>query len=279
MLLDGKAVAASIDSRTAQWGSILKELGVVPSLAIVSVGDNDKNGAYERSIIKKCEKIGVRTLRYKCPESLSGDQFKNLLGNIREDGCIVMRPLPSHLNKPEIYSCIRPDQDVDGITDASLAWVFTGRGVGFPPCTAQSCMELLSYYGMGLSGKRVSIIGRSLVVGKPLAVMMDRENATVTLCHSKTNNLEQICKESDIIVSAVGKPGFLPLDCFRDGQIVLDVGISYDNNGKICGDIDFAAIENRVAGITPVPGGIGAVTTSVLMSHVVEAAKKRVMKG
>jgi len=108
---------------------------------------------------------------------------------------------------------------------------------------------------------------------------MDRENATVTLCHSKTNNLEQICKESDRIVSAVGKPGFLPLDCFRDGQIVLDVGISYDNNGKICGDIDFAAIENRVAGVTPVPGGIGAVTTSVLMSHVVEAAKKRITKG
>ena len=192
-------------------------------------------------------------------------------------GCLLFRPLPKQFNDRTVRAALAPEKDIDGITDGSLAGVFTNTALGYPPCTAQACLEILKYYDIPLSGKRAVVVGRSLVVGKPAAMMLDRENATVTICNSRTQNLPALCKEADVVVVAMGKRGFIGADCLREGQTVVDVGIHVGDDGKLCGDVRFAEAEPVVEAITPVPGGVGTVTTSVLVGHVVEAAEKTLL--
>ena len=190
-------------------------------------------------------------------------------------GCLLFRPLPKQFDDRTIRAALSPEKDIDGITDGSLAGVFTNTAVGYPPCTAQACLEILKFYNIPLSGRRAVVVGRSLVVGKPAAMMLDRENATVTLCNSRTRNLPEVCRQADIVVVAMGKMAAVGADCLRAGQTVVDVGIHVNEEGKLCGDVQFAAAEPVVDAITPVPGGVGTVTTSVLVGHVVQAACKK----
>ena len=190
-------------------------------------------------------------------------------------GVLLFRPLPRHLDQSVIENALDPEKDVDCMTDGSMSGVFTGKKVGFPPCTPQACMEILDHYGIDCTGKKAVVIGRSLVVGKPAAMMLIKKNATVTICHTKTVDMPSVVKEADIVIVAAGRAGVIDDSYLREGQTVIDVGINVNAEGKLCGDVDFAKAEPIVEAITPVPGGVGSVTTSVLVGHVVEAAKRK----
>ena len=191
------------------------------------------------------------------------------------NGILCQLPLPGHIDETEVLRRISPEKDVDGITDASLTGVFTGNGTGFAPCTAQACIEILRHFGIETLGKRAVVIGRSLVIGKPVSMMLLKENATVTICHTKTRNMSEICREADILIAAAGKAGTVTKEFLREGQTVIDVGINVNSEGKLCGDVMFDDAVGTVDTITPVPGGVGSVTTSVLLRHVLDAAMRR----
>ena len=275
-LLKGAQAAAAMNERTAARAAALTARGIVPTLAVVRMGAREDDLSYERGVINRCAKVGVAVKPYLLEADASQAQLLAVVEEINQDpgihGCLIFRPLPAQVDDKAVRAALAPEKDVDGITDASLAGVFTGSGVGYPPCTAQACVEILDFYGIPLEGKRVTVVGRSLVVGKPAAMLLDRKNATVTICNSRTRNLPEICRQADILVVAMGKRGAIGGDCVAPGQTVVDVGIHTDENGKLCGDVRFAEAEPVVAAITPVPGGVGAMTTSVLAAHVVEAA-------
>lgn len=276
MLLKGAQAAAAMNERTAARAAALTARGIVPTLAVVRMGAREDDLSYERGVINRCAKVGVAVKPYLLEADASQAQLLAVVEEINQDpgihGCLIFRPLPAQVDDKAVRAALAPEKDVDGITDASLAGVFTGSGVGYPPCTAQACVEILDFYGIPLEGKRVTVVGRSLVVGKPAAMLLDRKNATVTICNSRTRNLPEICRQADVLVVAMGKRGAIGGDCLAPGQTVVDVGIHTDENGKLCGDVRFAEAEPVVAAITPVPGGVGAMTTSVLAAHVVEAA-------
>ena len=278
-LLKGAPVARTLTEELAARRAALRERGVVPTLAIVRVGEREDDLSYERGALKRCEKVGIEARRVLLPADVSQDELVAAIESINEDpavhGCLMFRPLPKQFDDRTVRAALRPEKDIDGITDGSLAGVFTNTDLGYAPCTAQACMEILKYYNVPLSGKRAVVVGRSLVVGKPAAMMLDRENATVTLCNSRTQNLPEVCKQADIVVVAMGKMGAVGADCLREGQTVVDVGIHVNEEGKLCGDVKFAEAESIVDAITPVPGGVGTVTTSVLVGHVVQAAGKK----
>ena len=275
-LLKGAQAAAAMNERTAARAAALTARGIVPTLAVVRMGAREDDLSYERGVINRCAKVGVAVKPYLLEADASQAQLLAVVEEINQDpgihGCLIFRPLPAQVDDKAVRAALAPEKDVDGITDASLAGVFTGSGVGYPPCTAQACVEILDFYGIPLEGKRVTVVGRSLVVGKPAAMLLDRKNATVTICNSRTRNLPEICRQADVLVVAMGKRGAIGGDCLAPGQTVVDVGIHTDENGKLCGDVRFAEAEPVVAAITPVPGGVGAMTTSVLVAHVVEAA-------
>ena len=275
-LLKGAQAAAAMNERTAARAAALTARGIVPTLAVVRMGAREDDLSYERGVINRCAKVGVAVKPYLLEADASQAQLLAVVEEINQDpgihGCLIFRPLPAQVDDKAVRAALAPEKDVDGITDASLAGVFTGSGVGYPPCTAQACVEILDFYGIPLEGKRVTVVGRSLVVGKPAAMLLDRKNATVTICNSRTRNLPEICRQADVLVVAMGKRGAIGGDCVAPGQTVVDVGIHTDENGKLCGDVRFAEAEPVVAAITPVPGGVGAMTTSVLVAHVVEAA-------
>ena len=275
-LLKGAQAAAAMNERTAARAAALTARGIVPTLAVVRMGAREDDLSYERGVMNRCAKVGVAVKPYLLEADASQAQLLAVVEEINQDpgihGCLIFRPLPAQVDDKAVRAALAPEKDVDGITDASLAGVFTGSGVGYPPCTAQACVEILDFYGIPLEGKRVTVVGRSLVVGKPAAMLLDRKNATVTICNSRTRNLPEICRQADILVVAMGKRGAIGGDCLAPGQTVVDVGIHTDENGKLCGDVRFAEAEPVVAAITPVPGGVGAMTTSVLAAHVVDAA-------
>lgn len=279
-ILKGAPVVAAMNKKNAAKCAALKEKGIVPTLAVVRVGQREDDISYERGVTKRCETIGVMVQKIQLPADASQGELLEVIQQINEDdtihGCLLFRPLPKHMDDRTIRAALAPEKDIDGITDPSLAGVFTNTPVGFPPCTAQACLEILDYYGVPLSGKRATVVGRSLVVGKPVAMMLDRKNATVTMCNSRTQNLAAICQEADVVVVAMGKMGAIQGDCLRKGQVVVDVGIHVNEAGKLCGDVAFDEAEPVVEAITPVPGGVGTVTTSVLVGHVVEAALRSV---
>ncbi len=280
LLLKGGQAAAAMNEKTAARVAALTAAGVVPTLAVVRMGAREDDLSYERGVMNRCAKLGIQVKPYLLEADASQDQLLAVLGEINQDssihGCLIFRPLPAQIDDKAVRSTLAPEKDVDGITDASLAGVFTGSGVGYAPCTAQACVEILDHYGIPLEGKRATVVGRSLVVGKPAAMLLDRKNATVTICNSRTRNLPEICRGADVLVVAMGKRGAIGGDCVAPGQVVVDVGIHTDENGKLCGDVRFAEAEPVVEAITPVPGGVGAMTTSVLAAHVVEAAEKKI---
>ena len=280
LLLKGGQAAAAMNEKTAARVAALTAAGVVPTLAVVRMGAREDDLSYERGVMNRCAKLGIQVKPYLLEADASQDQLLAVLGEINQDssihGCLIFRPLPAQIDDKAVRSTLAPEKDVDGITDASLAGVFTGSGVGYAPCTAQACVEILDHYGIPLESKRATVVGRSLVVGKPAAMLLDRKNATVTICNSRTRNLPEICRSADVLVVAMGKRGAIGGDCVAPGQVVVDVGIHTDENGKLCGDVRFAEAEPVVEAITPVPGGVGAMTTSVLAAHVVEAAEKKI---
>ena len=279
-ILKGAPVAAAISEDLTARAEKLKARGTEPCLAILRVGEQADDLAYERSILKRCEKVGIRALPVLLPVDCTQgnllDEIEKINGDPRIHGCLLFRPLPAHLNGQAVADAIVPSKDVDSMTSASLLTVFTGRGEGFAPCTAQSCLELLDYYGIDPTGKRAAVIGRSLVIGKPVSMMLQARNATVTMCHSKTLDLPDVCRQAEILIVAVGKPGTVDAGFTNPNQIVLDVGINTAPGGGICGDVLYDEVEPLVKAISPVPGGLGPVTTAVLCKHVIEAAEKSV---
>ena len=277
-ILKGAPVVAAMNEANAARCAALKARGVTPTLAVVRVGARPDDLSYEKGVLTRCGKVGVEVKQFLLPEDAAQEQLLEVIAQVNADpaihGCLLFRPLPKQFDDRTIRAALAPEKDIDGITDGSLAGVFTNSAIGYPPCTAQACLEILKYYQVPLSGKRAVVVGRSLVVGKPAAMMLDRENATVTLCNSRTQNLPALCQEADVVVVAMGKQGAIGGEHLRAGQVVVDVGIHVNGEGKLCGDVRFDEAEPLVEAITPVPGGVGTVTTSVLVGHVVEAAEK-----
>ena len=279
VILKGAPVVAAMNEANAARCAALREKGVVPTLAVVRVGAREDDLSYEKGVMARCAKVGVEVKQFLLPADAAQEELLGVIACINADpsihGCLLFRPLPRQFDDRTVRAALAPEKDIDGITDGSLAGVFTNTALGYPPCTAQACLEILKFYGIPLSGRR-AVVGRSLVVGKPAAMMLDRENATVTLCNSRTRDLPEVCREADIVVVAMGKAGAVGAEHLREGQVVVDVGIHVNEEGKLCGDVRFGEAEPLVEAITPVPGGVGTVTTSVLVSHVVEAAEKTV---
>lgn len=278
-LLKGAPVAAALQEKAAAGAAALREKGIAPTLAILRVGERPDDISYEKGAQKRCDAAGVSLRSVVLPEDVTQSAFMETLNGLNRDstvhGILLMRPLPAHLDDEAARRALVPEKDVDGVTDGSLAGVFTGSGRGFAPCTAQAVVEILCHYAVPLSGARVAVAGRSLVVGRPAAMLLMAKGATVTICHSGTKDLSAVTGESDIVVAAIGKKGFFGAEHFAPGQTVIDVGIHFnEDTGKMCGDVRTAEAEPIVSAITPVPGGVGAVTTAILVSHVVEAAQR-----
>ena len=278
-LLKGKDVALSINERSKNDVELLKQKGITPTLAILRVGNKDSDLSYEKGATKRASEVGVEVKSVVLDEDVDYDTFYSTLAELNNDdsihGILMLRPLPERLDNELARLSIKPEKDVDGCGNGSLSGVFTNTAYGFAPCTPQAAIEILDYYGIDVKGKNVVVIGRSLVVGKPLAMMLLNKNATVTICHTRTVDLASVGKKADIVIAAVGKMEMLNKDYFSSNQVVIDVGISWnDEKQKLCGDVLFDEVEPIVDSITPVPGGVGSVTTSVLINHVVEAAKR-----
>lgn len=277
-LLKGLVVANTLTQVLAEQAAALKEKNITPTLAILRVGERGDDIAYETGAMKRCAKVGIAVRQFLLKADCTREELLNTIRQINEDasihGCLMFRPLPDQDMEKAACALLAPEKDVDGMTSQSLAAVFTGEGAGYPPCTAQACMELLDYYGIDLQGKTVAVIGRSLVIGKPVSMMLQARNATVTMCHTKTVNLAQTCQNADILIVAAGRAGVVDSSFTAPGQIVVDVGINVNAEGKLCGDVQFDEVEPVAAAITPVPGGVGSITTAVLAKHVIEAAER-----
>lgn len=253
-----------------------------PCLATVRMGSKDADVSYELSILKRCQKAGIEVRQVVIAEDAPQEELLNWICALNADrevhGILVFRPLPKHIDENAVRRALASHKDVDGITDWNMINLYSGnnRSCLSPPCTAEGCVALLKHYQIPIEGKHVVIVGRSMVVGKPLAMLMLQENATVTICHSKTENLPAICQGADILVVAAGKAGLIGAEHVRSGQVILDVGINTDAEGKLCGDVRFEEVKNIVKAITPVPGGVGSMTTAILASHVVKAAEKMI---
>ena len=274
----GKEVTAALNERIKAKVAQLEEKGVKPTLGIIRVGENESDISYERGATKRCETLGVACEKILLPADVSQEELLSVIDKVNKDpqihGVLLFRPLPKHLNQSVIENALDPAKDVDCMTDGSMSGVFTGKNVGFPPCTPQACMEILDYYGIDCTGKKAVVVGRSLVVGKPAAMMLIKKNGTVTVCHTKTVDMPSVVKEADIVIVAAGRAGVVDASYVAPGQTIIDVGINVNAEGKLCGDVAFDEVEPIVDAITPVPGGVGSVTTSVLVGHVVEAAAR-----
>ena len=288
-LLLGKEVTDALNANQQERTAALKEKGIAATLGIIRVGANPSDLSYEKGAVKRAELVGVEVKKFELPEDASREDVLAVIDQVNADntihGVLMFQPFPKHLRPfaSEICNRLDPRKDMDCLTDLSNSGVYQSRSdLGYAPCTPAACMEILDYYGIDCTGKNAVVIGRSLVVGKPAAMMLLKKNATVTVCHTKTKNIADICRNADILVSAAGVLNSLTKDFVRPGQIVIDVSINWDENkpnarggkGAIAGDAVFEEVEPIVAAITPVPGGVGSVTTSVLMKHVVEAAEK-----
>lgn len=274
IVLKGAEVSAKIKEEVQE---LLEKLeGQVPKLAIVRVGEKPDDLSYERGAMKKLASFGLRAQSYAFSADISNEEFKQEFKKINEDsdvtGILLLRPLPKQICQSDIENMIVPKKDLDGISPANIAKVFAGDVNGFAPCTAEAVVEVLKANAVEITGKRAVIVGRSMVVGKPLAMLLMKENATVTVCHTRTVNLPEVCREGEILVAAAGKAKMMNGDYVGQGAVVIDVGINVDEDGKLCGDVDFQSIQEKAAMATPVPGGVGAVTTAVLARHLVQAA-------
>lgn len=278
-ILKGAPVANALTERLKESVNALRARAVTPTLAILRVGERADDLAYERGAMKRCDKIGIAVSSVTLPADVKQGALMAQIARLNSDstinGILMFRPLPPQLDEAAACEALLPAKDLDGITSGSAAALYSGTGTGFAPCTAEAVVALLKHYGVELSGKNVAVVGRSLVIGRPVSMLLLGENATVTMCHSRTRDLASVIRRADIVVAAMGKAEVLGAEYFTPGQTVIDVGINYSEaKGKLVGDVDFDAVEPIVAAITPVPAGVGSVTTAVLASHVVSAAER-----
>lgn len=276
-ILKGLPVANAINEKLMEQVKSIE--GPLPHLAIIRVGERPDDCSYERGAVKKMDKVGVRCTTYTFDADIDNETFQAEFDKINEnpdiDGILMLRPLPKQLDEKQIENKIDPRKDLDGISPLNLAKVYAGEENGYAPCTAEAVIEMLDYAGIDIKGKRVTVVGRSLVIGKPVSMLLMKRNATVTVCHTKTVDMEGTCKNAEILVAAAGSARMIKKDYVAEGAIVVDVGINVDEEGNLCGDVDFDAITDIAAIATPVPGGVGSVTTSVLAKHLVKAAMAR----
>lgn len=274
--LRGKKVSDGIKEYVSKE---LETLSFVPKLAIVRVGENPDDMSYERGATKKLKSFGLDVASYVFPQDISDEDFKKAFKDINEDdevtGILLLRPLPRTINEKDIENMIDPKKDLDGISPINIAKVFAGDTTGFSPCTAEAVIEVLKAYDIELTGKRVTVVGRSMVVGKPVSMLLLKENATVTMTHTRTVDLKKTCSDAEIVIAAAGRAKMLNSDYCGQDAVMIDVGINVDENGKLCGDIDYATLDGKASAATPVPGGIGTITTAVLAKHLIQAAKMR----
>lgn len=276
-ILKGLPVANAINEKLMEQVKSIE--GPLPHLAIIRVGERPDDCSYERGAVKKMDKVGVRCTTYTFDADIDNDTFQAEFDKINEnpyiDGILMLRPLPKQLDEKQIENKIDPRKDLDGISPLNLAKVYAGDESGYAPCTAEAVIEMLDYAGIDIKGKRVTVVGRSLVIGKPVSMLLMKRNATVTVCHTKTVDMAGTCKNAEILVAAAGSARMIKKEYVADGAVVIDVGINVDDEGNLCGDVDFDAISDIAAAATPVPGGVGSVTTSVLAKHLVKAAMAR----
>lgn len=276
-ILKGLPVANAINEKLMEQVKSIE--GPLPHLAIIRVGERPDDCSYERGAVKKMDKVGVRCTTYTFDADIDNETFQAEFDKINEnpdiDGILMLRPLPKQLDEKQIENKIDPRKDLDGISPLNLAKVYAGDESGYAPCTAEAVIEMLDYAGIDIKGKRVTVVGRSLVIGKPVSMLLMKRNATVTVCHTKTVDMEGTCKNAEILVAAAGAARMIKKDYVAEGAIVVDVGINVDEEGNLCGDVDFDTITDIAAIATPVPGGVGSVTTSVLAKHLVKAAMAR----
>lgn len=274
--LRGKKVSDGIKEYVSKE---LETLSFVPKLAIVRVGENPDDMSYERGATKKLKSFGLDVASYVFPQDISDEAFKKAFKDINEDdevtGILLLRPLPRTINEKDIENMIDPKKDLDGISPINIAKVFAGDTTGFSPCTAEAVIEVLKAYDIELTGKRVTVVGRSMVVGKPVSMLLLKENATVTMTHTRTVGLKKTCSDAEIVIAAAGRAKMLNSDYCGQDAVMIDVGINVDENGKLCGDVDYATLDGKASAATPVPGGVGTVTTAVLAKHLIQAAKMR----
>lgn len=274
--LRGKKVSDGIKEYVSKE---LETLSFVPKLAIVRVGENPDDMSYERGATKKLKSFGLDVASYVFSQDISDEDFKKAFKDINEDdevtGILLLRPLPHTINEKDIENMIDPKKDLDGISPINIAKVFAGDTTGFSPCTAEAVIEVLKAYDIELTGKRVTVVGRSMVVGKPVSMLLLKENATVTMTHTRTVDLKKTCSDAEIVIAAAGRAKMLNSDYCGQDAVMIDVGINVDENGKLCGDVDYATLDGKASAATPVPGGIGTITTAVLAKHLIQAAKMR----
>lgn len=276
-LMMGNDVAKAMKESLVQEVEALKAKGITPCLAVIRVGERADDMAYERGAKKRMELVGIECRVIELPEDISQKELEEEIQKANDDttihGILMFSPLPETLNEEKVRSMIHPFKDVDGMNPVNAAKVFSGDPSGFAPCTPEAVLAMLDHYGIALEGKRVVIIGRSKVVGRPLAMLLLARNATVTICHTRTRELEKTCREAEILVAAAGKARMVTKDMTGESAVVVDVGINADADGNLCGDVDFEEVKQKASYISPVPKGVGSVTTSVLAEHVVRGAK------
>lgn len=278
-VLKGKEVADKIKAGMKLSIEELKKEGRTPLLAIVRLGNNAGDVSYEKSIVKACEAAGIKSRVIERETTMTTEKLEGLMQELNADsevsGILLFRPLPKHIDEERIRTSVSPDKDVDCMHPLNLERIFEGRMDGFSPCTPKAAVEILVHNQVPLEGRNVVVVNRSMVVGKPLVMMLLEKNATVTICHSRTKNLKELCSKADVVVTALGKAKFFTEDFFNDDSIVIDVGVSMSEDGKLSGDVDYDSVAEKVSMITPVPGGVGSVTTTILLNQVVLAELKK----
>ena len=275
-IIDGKAVSAKVKEQVRKEAEVLKQKGIEIGLAVVIVGDNPASRVYVNNKKKACAEVGFTSYEYALPEETTEAELLELVEKLNSDdkvnGILVQLPLPKQINENAIINAIRPDKDVDAFHPENVGHIMIGD-FSFLPCTPAGVMELIAETGVDVCGKNCVVIGRSNIVGKPMAMLLLHKNGTVTICHSRTKNLAEICSQADILVAAVGKAGFVTPDMVKEGAVVIDVGMNRNSEGKLCGDVDYAACFDKAGYITPVPGGVGPMTIAMLMRNTLTAAK------
>lgn len=277
-IIKGKPVADAITAELQKDVEALKAQGITPKLKIVRVGAREDDLAYERGALSRMEKCGIAAEVLELPVDIEQADFVKALKAVNDDpavhGILLFRPLPKQLDMEEIKFVVDAVKDIDCMNPLNAEKIFEGDKTGYPPCTSQACVEILDHYGVDLKGKNVAVVGRSMVVGKPLAMLLLDKNATVTICHSRTADLPAVCRQNDVVIAAVGRAEMVKGDFINEGTVVIDVGINVNAEGKLCGDVKFDECVEKASMITPVPAGVGSVTTSVLAKHVVKACKQ-----
>ena len=277
LIIDGKQISTDIKDELKETVARLKEQGIEGALAVIQVGADPASSVYVRNKKKACEYIGIRSVSYELPEETTEEELLGIIEKLNEDntinGILCQLPVPAHMDENKIIRAIAPQKDVDGFHTQNVGALVVGQE-GFVSCTPAGVIQLLKRSDIAIEGKHCVVVGRSNIVGKPMALLMLQENATVTICHSRTKNLKEICKEADILIVAIGKPKFITADYVKEGATVIDVGIHRMEDGKLCGDVDFDQVEPHVSAITPVPGGVGPMTIAMLMNNCVESMKR-----